>query len=55
MGQDPQADLPVLAVIIARPEGGTEVVFEHAENRLRLPALTIKDCGEGNMGSTLDT
>ena len=46
MGQDPQTDLAVLAVIIARPECGTEVALEHRVDGLRLPPLTIKDFRE---------
>jgi len=46
MGQDPQADFPILAVIITRTEGGAQVAFEHAEDGLRLPTLTVKDFRE---------
>jgi hypothetical protein len=46
MGQDPQTDLPVLAVIITCPEGGAEVALQHADNGLCLPPLTVKDLRE---------
>ncbi len=46
MGQDPQADLPVLAVIRTRAECRAEVALEHTDDGLRLPPLTVKDFRE---------
>ena len=46
MGQNSQADLPVLALITAGPQRGAEVALEHAEDGLCLPTLTVKDLRE---------
>jgi len=52
VGQEAEGDLAVLAMIGAGGESGAEVAFDHAEDRLDLPALAVGFLGESSAHQT---